>query len=68
MLYSIVYRVLSWSARGAHLRPMHFPKPAPSRIVRNGAVRTRRNMAIVHKQLAGFSDFMEGLIIRERIK
>ena len=27
-LYSIAYRGLSWSARGAHLRPMHFPKRA----------------------------------------
>ena len=28
-LYFIVYHVLSWSARGAHLRPMHLPKLAP---------------------------------------
>ena len=26
---SIVYRVLSWSARETHFRPMRFPKPAP---------------------------------------
>ena len=29
LVYSIVYRVLSWSARGALIRPRHFPKLAP---------------------------------------
>ena len=45
-----------------------FSKTRTSRNVRNGTGRTHRNREIVHKQLAGFSDLNEGLIIRERIK
>ena len=30
--YSIVYRILSWSARETHLRPMGFPKLTPHSI------------------------------------
>ena len=40
---------------------MHFPMH-----VRNGPGRTHRNRAIVHKQLAGFSNFNAGLIISEK--
>ena len=45
-----------------------FSKTRTSRNMLNGAGRTHRNRAIVHKQLAGFSDFNAGLIIMERIK
>ena len=63
-LYSIGNRVFSWST----LAPYTLSKTRTSRNVRNGAERTHRNRAIMHKQLFGFSDFYEGLIIRERIK
>ena len=42
-----------------------FSKTCISRNVLNGAGRTHRNRAIVHKQLARFSDFNAGLIISE---
>ena len=61
-LYSVVYRVLSTLASYA------FFKTRTSRNVRNGAERTHRNRANVHKQLAGFSDLNKGMIIWERIK
>ena len=48
------------------LEPYAFFKTCTSRNVRNGAGRTYRNRAFMHKQLAGFADFNTGLIISEK--
>ena len=50
------------------LAPYAFSKTRTSRNVRISAGHTSLNRAIMHKQVAGFSHFNVGLIIRERIK
>ena len=47
-LFSIVYCVLSWNARGAHLHPMHFPKYAPHAMFATAQDAQIWNRAIVH--------------------
>ena len=61
-----LHYVLSWSARGTHLRPMCFPKRAPHAMCASAQdAHIGIGQLIVHKQLAGFSDFNEGMILRD---
>ena len=62
-LYSIVYRVLSWSARKTHLRPMRFPKLALHAMCPTAQ---DAHIAIRQSCINNLLDFNAGLIILEK--
>ena len=61
--YIQLFTAFRVGARTKHSCALCVLKTRTARNVLNGAGRTHRNRAIVHKQLSGFSDFNAGLLL-----